>query len=110
MNRRSLLTACLLAAIVPAALAGAPAPRAAAGQQTGALDLLFEQGKRLFDQFNYDEAVKVFNQLITAMNAPGQTPRTDLLVQTYEMRARSRFSTGDTVGAEQDFAALLGIQ
>jgi hypothetical protein len=92
-------------------VAGAPAPpaRLQAGQ-SGALDLLFEQGKRLFDQFNYDEAVKIFNQLINAMTVAGQTPRQDLLVQTYELRARSRFALGETAGAEQDFAALLGVK
>ncbi|HEX5217226.1 MAG TPA: hypothetical protein VFV98_17320 [Vicinamibacterales bacterium] len=111
MNRRELLAACLIAACLSAGLAGAPAlpPRAQAGQ-SGALDLLFEQGKRLFDQFSYDEAVKVFNQLINTMTVAGQTPRQDLLVQAYELRARSRFALGDTAGAEQDFAALLGVQ
>ena len=73
MNRRDLLAACLIAACLSAGVAGAPAPlpRAQAGQ-SGALDLLFEQGKRLFDQFNYDEAVKIFNQLINSMTAAGQ--------------------------------------
>ena len=111
MNRRDLLAACLIAACLSAGVAGAPAPpaRLQAGQ-SGALDLLFEQGKRLFDQFNYDEAVKIFNQLINAMTVAGQTPRQDLLVQTYELRARSRFALGETAGAEQDFAALLGVK
>src|SRR5262245_41588949 len=100
MNRRAMVGACLIAACLSAAVAGAPAPGPSAQTgQSGAFDLLFEQGKRLFDQFNYDEAVKSFNQLIGAMTAPGQAPRPDLLVQAYELRARSRFSLGDTAGA-----------
>ena len=111
MNRRLLLAASMIAAGLSVGVAGAPSPvpRAQAGQ-SGALDLVFEQGKRLFEQFNYDEAVKSFNQLISALTAPGQTPRQDLLVQAYELRARSRFSLGDNAGAEQDFAALLGVK
>ncbi|HUF47522.1 MAG TPA: PEGA domain-containing protein, partial [Vicinamibacterales bacterium] len=77
---------------------------------TGALDLLFEQGKRMFDAFQYDQAVPLFDQLIATMATSGQQGREDLLVQTYEMRARARFALGNTTGAEQDFAALLGVR
>ena len=86
-----------------------PAPLQVPGAQeqpAAALDLLFDQGKRLFDAFQYDEAVPLFDRLIVAITTGGVS-RTDLLVQTYEMRARARFALGDASGAEQDFAALL---
>jgi hypothetical protein len=44
------------------------------------------------------------------MAVTGQTQRPDLLVQAYEMRARSRFSLGDSAAAERDFSALLAIK
>lgn len=81
-----------------------------APQQTGALDLLFDQGKRLFDAFEYDQAVPLFDRLIVTITSSGQSDRNDLLVQTYEMRARARFALADANGAEQDFAALLAIR
>src|SRR5262249_24220080 len=34
----------------------------------------------------------------------------EVLVQAYELRARSRYALGDSAGTEQDFSALLGIK
>jgi tetratricopeptide (TPR) repeat protein len=76
----------------------------------GALELLFDQGKRLFDEFKYDQAVPLFDRLITAMAAGDPQQHAALLVQTYEMRARARFAMGNASGAEQDFAALLALR
>jgi tetratricopeptide (TPR) repeat protein len=73
------------------------------------VDLLLEQGKRLFDAFNYDEAVPIFDRLITELAAGGQS-RPDVLAQAYAMRAQSKFGLGDMNATEQDFAALLKIQ
>jgi tetratricopeptide (TPR) repeat protein len=100
-----------LALVVAAAPGTAPvkAQLPGAPQQAAALDLLFDQGKRLYDAFEYDKAVPVFDQLIIAITSSG-ADRPDLLVQTYEMRARARFALGDASGAEQDFASLLAIQ
>jgi PDZ domain/PEGA domain len=112
MTGRSVIGGSLIAlACVAGAPAGhaAQAPQSTAAAQTGTLDLLLDQGKRLFDAFQYDEAVQLFDRLITTI-AAGQTPRPDLLVQVYELRARSRFALGDTPGTEQDFAALLAIK
>jgi len=83
--------------------------RVSAGQAvTVNADLLFEQGRRAFEQFQYDQAVPLFDRIVGALTAaPGQRP--DLLVQTLEMRARARFALGDTQGAEQDFGSLLQI-
>lgn len=88
--------------------------RSASGQvppqeQVGAFDLLFDQGKRLFDAFEYDQAVPIFDRLVIAITTGG-VDRPELLVDTYEMRARARFALGDANGAEQDFAALLAIR
>jgi hypothetical protein len=88
-------------------------PPAQAQEQTGALELLFDQGKRLFDQFQYDQATPLFDKLIQTMTAGGpgaEIQKPDLLVQAYEMRARARFALGDSPGAEQDFAALLALK
>lgn len=93
------------------------APRAQVAQQAqdpaGALDLLFDQGKRLFDAFQYDQAVPLFDRLIQSLTAGGpgaETQRPELLVQAYELRARARFAQGDSTGAEQDFSALLVLK
>ena len=75
--------------------------------------LLFDQAKRLFDAFQYDQAVPIFDRLIQTMTAAGPVTdpqKTDLLVQAYELRARARFALGDSPGAEQDFGALLVLK
>lgn len=75
--------------------------------------LLFDQAKRLFDAFQYDQAVPIFDRLIQTMTAAGPVTdpqKTDLLVQAYELRARARFALGDSTGAEQDFGALLVLK
>jgi len=95
-------------ALLPTGLARAAA-QAVPQEQAGALDLLFDQGKRLFEAFEYDQAVPIFDRLIMTITSGG-ADRPDLLVQTYEMRARARFALGDANGAEQDFAALLAIR
>jgi hypothetical protein len=83
---------------------------ASSQQPVGAnLDLLFEQANRLFEAFNYDEAVPALDRLITEIAAAGGT-RTDLLARAYSLRAQSKFGRGDMAGAEQDFASLLRIQ
>jgi tetratricopeptide (TPR) repeat protein len=63
----------------------------------------------LFEAFQYDQAVPLFDRLIAVLGAGGQVQRTDLLQQTYELRGRSRFALNDTAGAEQDFSALLAL-
>ena len=84
---------------------------ASGGPQAGQtnVDLLLEQGKRFFDQFNYEDAVPIFDRVITELGASGQS-RPDALAQAYAMRAQSKFALGDTNASEQDFAALLKIQ
>jgi tetratricopeptide (TPR) repeat protein len=72
-------------------------------------ELLLDQGKRLFDAFQYDQAVPLFDRLIALLGAGAQVQRADLLQQAYELRARSRFALNDQAGAEQDFSALLAI-
>lgn len=107
MTRRSLTRAWLLAvALVFVAIAEA----AAVQDPSSATDLLFDQGKRQFDAFQYDEAIPLFDRLITTLTAGGQPQRPELLVQAYELRARARFALGNSTGAEQDFSALLAIK
>jgi tetratricopeptide (TPR) repeat protein len=113
VKARRLLSLALVSAIAAGAatrLVARSAPSAQSGPQAGTLDLLFDQGKRLFDAFQYEEAAQLFDRLINAMAVTGQTQRPDLLVQAYEMRARSRFSLGDSAAAERDFSALLAIK
>jgi hypothetical protein len=82
-----------------------------AGQaQAGMTELLFAQAKRLFDTFKYDECEQQLNSIITALTAGGQVQKPDLLVQAYELRARSRFNQGNQPGTEQDFSALLLVK
>jgi len=84
-------------------------PLGPAQAQAGNADLLLDQSKRLFDAFQYDQAVPVLDRLITTLTG-GQVQRPDLLVQAYELRARARFNLGDSAGTEQDFSALLAIK
>ena len=86
---------------------GFVAPGPQAGQMN--VDLLLEQGKKFFDQFNYEEAVPLFDRVITELGASGQS-RPDALAQAYAMRGQAKFALGDTNASEQDFAALLKIQ
>ncbi|MBK9239131.1 MAG: PEGA domain-containing protein [Acidobacteria bacterium] len=74
---------------------------------------LFEQGKKQFDAFQYDQAVPLFDKLIAALTAGGPgvpVQKPELLIQAYEHRARARFALGDSAGADQDFAELLGLK
>lgn len=95
---RSLRIPVLAAALVAAAQVPAATP-----------ELLLDQGKRLFEAFQYDQAVPLFDRLIAVLGAGGQVQRPDLLLQAYELRGRSRFALNDQAGAEQDFSALLAI-
>jgi tetratricopeptide (TPR) repeat protein len=118
MNRgrsftRALLAVSALAAVSPFVTAH---PAAAAAVQVpgaqfpaGTAELLFDQGKRAFDAFQYDKAIPLFDSVLTAIAATPQVPRPDLQAQTLELRARARFATGDSGGAEQDFARLLTV-
>lgn len=118
MNRAPVITlvitlASALAGGAPAGASATPAhgqAPAAQGQDQGTLDLLFDQGKRQFDAFQYDQAVPLFDRLIQAMTTGPEVQRPELLVQVYELRARARFALGDSTGAEQDFSALLALR
>jgi hypothetical protein len=97
----------------PAGLvAAAPgAARVASVRQVPAAtpELLLDQGRRLFDAFQYDQAVPLFDRLIALLAAGGQVQRPEILQQAYELRGRARFALNDQAGAEQDFSALLAI-
>jgi len=122
MTRRLIATAALaglswcLAATAGPALAASQAPAPPQAGAAGTPELLFDQGKRLFEAFQYDQAVPLFDRVIAqlAPSAPsamtGPIPKADLLVEAYELRARARFAQGDSLGTEQDFSALLAIQ
>ena len=72
-------------------------------------ETLMLEGRRLFDAFDYEQAVPVFDRVI-ALSAPSAATRADLLVLAYELRARSKFALEDTAGTEADFAALLALR
>ena len=96
-------------------VAGQVAPPATppAQEQAATPELLFDQAKRLFDAFQYDQAVPMFDRLIQTMTAGGPVTdpqKIDLLVQVYELRARARFAQGDSTGTEADFGALLVLK
>ncbi|MEO6223812.1 MAG: PEGA domain-containing protein [Vicinamibacterales bacterium] len=104
-----------LVAVSPGGASQAVPPQAVpqAQEQSGAAELLFDQGKLLFDQFQYDQAVPLFDRLIQSLTAGGPgagIPKLELLLQVYELRARARFAQGDSPGAEQDFSALLALK
>jgi tetratricopeptide (TPR) repeat protein len=87
-----------------------PPPAAPAQAPTGTPELLLDQGKRLFDALQYDQAVPVFDRLVALLTPGGQVQRPDVLVQAYELRARSRYALGDSAGTEQDFSSLLLVK
>lgn len=89
--------------------APAQAPPVQAGS-AGTPELLFDQGKRLFDAFQYDQAVPLFDRVIAQLAGGGAVQKPDLLVEAYELRARARFAQGDSLGTEQDFSALLTLR
>jgi tetratricopeptide (TPR) repeat protein len=107
---RPLVSAALVAALSSAGLFAwsaqttSPLP---AQVPAASAELVLDQGKRLFDALQYDQAVPTFDRLIQALTAGGQIQKPDVLVQAYALRARARFALGDQPGAEQDFSALL---
>lgn len=78
--------------------------------QTGALQLQFDQAKRLVDEFEYRESIPLFDALISAIALNEQALNIDMLAQAYELRATAHFALGETAEAEQDFAALLSVR
>src|SRR5436853_2385146 len=101
----------LILLFVAAAVLVARTDRVRADQNvTGAADLLFDQGKRSFDAFKYDEAIPSFDRVVAALTAGSQIQRPELLAQAYELRGRAKFATGDSTGAESDFSALLAVK
>lgn len=81
----------------------------AAAQANG--DTLFQEGRRLFDALDYENAVKALDQAIATIEAapPKDIQGRERLASAYEMRARSKFGLGDPEGAKADFAALLRV-
>ena len=104
-------------AVVTASAAGVagqiPPPPPQSQEQAGTPELLFDQAKRLFDAVQYDQALPIFDRLVQTLTAGGPVTdpqKADLLVQAYELRARTRFAQGDSTGAESDFGALLVLK
>lgn len=87
-----------------------PAIPQAAPVQTGALQLQFDQARRLSDEFQYREAIPLFDALIQAIALSGQELNVEMLAQAYELRAVAHFALGDSSAAQQDFAALLSVR
>jgi len=112
MLRACVLLSCLAGAPVAAALLPQlpGSPQGTAQGTTGTPELLFDQGKRLFDAFQYDQAVPIFDRLVAQLTTGEQIQKPDLLVQAYELRARAWFANGDSAGTEQDFSALLTVK
>jgi len=112
MTRRGFIRAVGVVAVLsgPVAVSVSAVP-AVAGRQvpTATPELLLDQGKRLFEAFQYDQAMPLFDRLIAVLAAGGQVQRPELLLQAYELRGRARFALNDTAGAEQDFSALLAL-
>ncbi len=83
-------------------------PRVAGAQAASATpELLFDQGRRLFETFQYDQAVPIFDRIVSALTSSTPLQKPELLAQTLALRARAKFALADTPGAEQDFGALL---
>jgi hypothetical protein len=112
--------ATLLTAVLAGAFASAqvpvstplppPATQTPAPAPPGTPEVLLDSGKRLYEGTQYEEAVSTFDRLITLLTPGGQPQRPDVLVQAYELRARSKYALGNSAGAEQDFSALLGVK
>ena len=112
MTRGRPLGRTLFAASLAVLIFGATGAREAVAAVQGAVgtaELLFDQGKRAFDAFQYAQAIPLFDNVLTAIASNPQAPKPDLQAQTLELRARARFATGDSAGAERDFAALLAV-
>jgi hypothetical protein len=74
-------------------------------------DALYQEGRRLFDALDYENAVKALDQAIAAIETarPADTATRERLASAYERRARSKFGLGNPDGAKADFAALVGV-
>ncbi len=108
---RAMLVVCAVPALAsqqaaPSAPVSPQAPDTPSSQTSAAPDALLQEGRRLFDTFQYEQAVPLFDRAISLL----PTSSTDLLVQAYELRARSKFALGDSEGAERDFGSLLALQ
>jgi hypothetical protein len=74
-----------------------------------AADPQYLEARRLFDALDYENALRLLDQIVVALEArdPDDAVRRELLPGAYEMRARSRFGLGDQDGAKADFVQLL---
>src|SRR5262249_51148202 len=69
-----------------------------------------EEGIRLYSAVKYQDALSVFDRVITTL--AGSTTPSDVaaIARAYEFRARTRFNRNDQPGAQSDFASLLKLQ
>jgi hypothetical protein len=104
---RRLVAVCLVALVV---IVAAPAPGDAQDALSRAATEL-DEARRLFEALDYERAVPALDRAIAVYEtlANVQPQARPGLASAYEMRGRARFGLGDTVGAETDFRALLGI-
>lgn len=112
MIGRRLLACLMLAACaaLPAAAQVTTPPVPPALQAPDPMQTRFDEAKALYDAFEYQKAIAAFDELIAALVAAEGPQNQDLLVSALELRARAKFSLGDTDGAGQDFGALLSLR
>jgi tetratricopeptide (TPR) repeat protein len=119
-RRRSSFTGRARSTAVSVAVAGAiaigfaqpPAQTPPASQASAAAQASFNEGKRLYDRSQYDQALPFLDTIIATLAPQAATlseADRDLLAETYKLRARARFNES-LPGVEDDFAAMFAIR
>jgi tetratricopeptide (TPR) repeat protein len=81
-----------------------------ASEQPADLAALLQEGIRLYNESNHQQAVMTLDTIIGAAT-PSDASQRDLLARAYEYRARARYSIRpDKAAAESDFASLLQLR
>jgi PDZ domain/PEGA domain len=83
-------------------------------QQAGGVtapDVLLEQAKTAFEALDYEQSVSLLDRLVNQLESGGPLGglQRQQLIDTYELRGRSRFGLGDQDGVRSDFKKLLEI-
>ncbi|MGE0450360.1 MAG: hypothetical protein AB7Q29_12355, partial [Vicinamibacterales bacterium] len=88
-------------------LSGATIAPVAAQSPDADLQVQLAEARRQFDALDYEQAIPALDRVVALLQARTGDDTRRLLAGALELRARSKFGTGDQDGTRADFVALL---